>query len=259
MDRVPLYDTDMGEMRVAALMSGSGTNLRRILEHERSTRRCAYRVVVIFTDRKGSAAAAIGADFDLPVICRDIDAFYAARHRSRRDLTIRPEFDEATVRALSPYRVVAAAYAGYMSIVTPVLTDAYLGVNVHPSDLGIESGGKRRFVGDHAVRDAIAAGQKTIAASTHLVENEVDGGRLLLVSRPVKVKLPKGADLTDREVLRRAEEENQERLKREGDWVIFPRTLSLLAEGRFSVGEKGRLYFDGEPIEKGLRMGVDID
>ena len=35
MEKTPLYDPHNGVMRIAGFMSGSGTNLRRILEYER--------------------------------------------------------------------------------------------------------------------------------------------------------------------------------------------------------------------------------
>jgi folate-dependent phosphoribosylglycinamide formyltransferase PurN len=141
-----------------------------------------------------------------------------------------------------------------MSIASPVLTSTYVGVNVHPADLSIEEHGQRKYRGDHAVRDAILAGEKTIAATTHILSDEVDGGRILMISKPVEVRVPPGADLGDRTLLSRVESENQDRLKEKGDWVVFPLTLRYMAEGRFTVGEKGRLFFDGEAIPRGHRL-----
>ena len=69
MEMIRLHDPQEGEMRVAGLMSGSGTNLRRILEFQREMQNeggCPFRVVVIFSDRLDSNATRIGADFDLP-------------------------------------------------------------------------------------------------------------------------------------------------------------------------------------------------
>jgi phosphoribosylglycinamide formyltransferase-1 len=258
MDKTPLHDPDMGEMRVAGFMSGSGTNLRRILEYQahvaKAAGACPYRVVAIFSDSWNSNATRIGAEFDVPVVTRDIDGYYAARGHEKRDLTVRPEFDEQTVRALQPHRISVVAYAGYMSIASPILTSTYVGVNVHPADLSIELHGKRRYTGDHAVRDAILAGEKTIASSTHLVSDQVDGGRILMISRPIEVEVPPGADLGDRATLRKVEADNQERLKVAGDWEIFPLTLRYMAEGRYSLGDKGNLYFDGEPVPDGRRL-----
>ncbi len=46
----------------------------------------------------------------------------------------------------------------------------------------------------------------------------------------------------------------QERLKRSGDWTIFPRTLQYIAEGRYAQDEEGNLFFDGNPIPHGLSL-----
>jgi folate-dependent phosphoribosylglycinamide formyltransferase PurN len=141
-----------------------------------------------------------------------------------------------------------------MSVVTPPVIHAFLGVNVHPADLSIEEGGKRKFTGDHAVRDAIAFGEKTIAASTHLVEEAVDEGPLLMISPLLPVELKEEWNLSDSQDLKEAEDFNQERLKEHGDWIIFPRTIEFLARGRYGRDEAGRIYFDGEPIPKGMRL-----
>lgn len=252
-----LHDPAHGPMRVAALISGSGTNLVKILEHQgalKAARGTApFEVAVIFSDSWKSKAAEIGAQFDLPVVVRDINAFYKARGLPRADLSVRPTFDRQTVAALAPYCAGVAAYAGYMSVASKVLIDAFLGVNVHPADLSIEVGGLRRWVGGHAVRDAILAGERTIASTTHLVEEAVDGGRRLLVSSPVPVEVPEGADLARKEIAREVERHNQARLKELGDWAIFPKTIEYLADGRVAADGAGALHFDGRPIPWGLR------
>jgi folate-dependent phosphoribosylglycinamide formyltransferase PurN len=254
----PLYDPAGGPLRVAGLMSGSGSNLRRILEHRRALAaargRAPFDVVVIFSDAWNSRAAEIGRDYDLPVVVRDIGAFYAARGRPRKDLALRAEFDAGTVEALRPFGARAAAYAGYMSIATRPLIDAFLGVNVHPADLALEVDGRRRFTGDHAVRDAIRAGRPELRSTTHIVEPVVDGGRLLLISPPVPVIVPPGTDLGDRATAKRVAAEHQDRLKEGGDWVVFPRTLEWLADGRIAEGDAGALHLDGEPIPRGWRL-----
>jgi folate-dependent phosphoribosylglycinamide formyltransferase PurN len=254
----PLHDPKSGPLRIVGLMSGSGSNLRRILERQRAAAaergRSPYEVVAIFSDTWNSKATELGRDFDLPVVVRDIAAFYAARGKPRRDLTLRAEFDRGTVAALRPFEARAAAYAGYMSVATAPLLEAFLGVNVHPADLGLEAGGKRRFTGDHAVRDAILAGQPELRSTTHLIEAVVDGGRLLVVSPPVRVAIPADVDRTDPAVAKRLAAEHQERLKQAGDWVVFPRTLEWIADGRMAADETGELHFDGRPIPRGVRM-----
>ena len=157
-----LYDSKNVQMQVAGLMSGSGSNLRTIIGVEKKLElhegKSPYHVAVLFSDRFDSNAAKIGKDYDIPVVIRDIAGFYAVRGKPRRDMEVRAEFDFETVLSLSPYNINVAAYAGYMSIASKILIDAYLGINVHPADLSIMDGDKRKYTGDHAVRDAILSG-----------------------------------------------------------------------------------------------------
>ena len=156
--------------------------------------------------------------------------------------------------ALEPFNIDVAAYAGYMSIATAPLINGFLGVNIHPADLSIMDGNKRKYTGDHAVRDAILAGEKQLRASTHIIEQQVDYGRILMVSQPLAVTLPEDFDANNKDQIDSISDEHQNRLKEVGDWVIFPRTLEYLANGRYSQDEQGLLYFDNEPIPQGLRL-----
>jgi len=139
-----------------------------------------------------------------------------------------------------------------MSLASSVLVNAFLGVNVHPADLRIlDKGGRRRFVGPHAVRDAIMAGEKQLRSSTHLVSEKADQGAILMVSQPVPVKLPKGFDRNDAGQVEAVATKHQEQLKEKGDWVIFAKTLEAIGQKRFAKDGKGRLYFDGKAMPKG--------
>jgi folate-dependent phosphoribosylglycinamide formyltransferase PurN len=255
-----LYNPESGRMRIAGLMSGSGSNLRKIIEHGRAIEkregRSPYQVVVIFSDNPSSNAEKIGSEHGIPVVVRDLSAFYKERGKPRRDLSVRAEFDQETVEALKPFNVDVAAYAGYMSIATEPLIDAFLGVNVHPADLSVMDGNKRKYTGDHAVRDAILAGEKQLRATTHIIEQQVDYGRILMISSPVDVVLPNGFDPSDKDSVNSLSDEHQNRLKESGDWIIFPRTLEYLADGRYAQDDQGKLYFDDKPIPQGIKFGV---
>ena len=253
-----LYHPETGRMRVAGLMSGSGSNLRKIIEHGRAIEsregRAPYQVVVIFSENPESNAGKIGNDYGIPVVVGDLGFFYKERGKSRRDLSVRAEFDERTVEALKPFNVDVAAYAGYMSIATAPLINAFLGINVHPADLSIMSESKRKYTGDHAVRDAIVAGEKQLRASTHIIEPQVDYGRILMISAPLTVNLPEGFNPNNKDQVNAISDQHQNRLKEIGDWVIFPKTLEFLADGRYSQDNQRKLYFDGKEIPQGIRL-----
>lgn len=258
-----LYEPEKGIMRIAGLMSGSGSNLRKIIEHEKTVEsleeKASYKVVVIFSENPSSNATKIADEYGIPLVVRDLNAFYQERGKPRRDLTLRAEFDAETVEILKHFNAAVAAYAGYMSIATPPLINAFLGVNVHPADLTIMNGNKRKYAGSHAVRDAILAGEKQLRATTHIIEQELDSGRVLMVSSPLEVSLGRfnstsPTSLTSKEHAELMVNTHQNRLKEIGDWIIFPKTLEYLAQGRYAQDEQGNLYFDNRFIPNGIRL-----
>ncbi|MDY6861617.1 MAG: formyltransferase family protein, partial [Thermodesulfobacteriota bacterium] len=214
-----------------------------------------FKVVGIFSDSWQSKALEIGRNYDLPVVTRDISSFYRKKGKPKKDLSLRIEFDKRTVELIAPFNAHAAALGGYMSIVTQPLIDAFLGINVHPGDLSItKKNGKRKYVGEFAVKDAILAGEKTISSSTHIIEDKVDEGRLLMISRPVKVEMDPRFNLENRKSVEKISEFYQSRLKEHGDWEVFPKTIEYIARGRFKADKKGMIYFDDKAIPYGIRM-----
>lgn len=253
---LPLIASGTEPVRVIGLMSGSGSNLVRILENQTvKWPDCPYEMVALFTDNPESNAEKIGEKFGVPVIVHDIEKFYG--DKPLRDMEVRQEYDHASVKMMREYAPEVAAFGGYMKVATTPLIDAFLGINVHPADLTVMVetpwGYERKFTGDHAVRDAVLVGEKTIRSSIHLIEPVVDGGRLLMVSDPLNVEYPAGTDMTDIGSIAKCEDFNQERLKEAGDWIVFPKSLEYLAEGRYGMGvSSGIMYFNGDAIPNGI-------
>ncbi len=90
-----------------------------------------------------------------------------------------PEFDRESytrqvVEALERHEIELVAMAGFGTILTQGIHDAYPGrvVNTHPALLPA-------FKGWHAVRDALAAGVPETGCTVHLATLEVDDGPIL--------------------------------------------------------------------------------
>ena len=170
-------------MRVAAFMSGSGTNIRRLLERKEAP----YRIVFIFSDTADDSCRGqdIAREYGLPYIAYDTRRFHQLRGLKRtvqtpEGLAARREYDQVAARLLRAFDIDLIALGGYMSFLT--LSG---GVNVHPADLSlVDEQGRRRFVGDDAVYEAIAAGQTELRSSTLWIDQGVDTGPLLMVSDP---------------------------------------------------------------------------
>ena len=254
-------------MRVACFISGSGTNAKKIIERSQQFG-SSYRVELIFTDvkdetfdreeKKACRALDIAKEYGIAYECVDIMDFYRSHgHASKKDLSLRPDFDKQIVAVIEKHRIDLIALAGYMSITTRPLLDRYDGriINVHPADLTILEDGERKYIGIHTVRDAILSGEREIRATTHVVRERVDNGEILVLSKPVTVILPEGVTFNklreDKKLLKTVVEEHQDRLKREGDWVIYPFTVQMIGEGKFAL-ENGIVYFDSHPIPRGI-------
>ena len=261
----PIFDPQESgrAMRVAAFMSGPGTNVIRLLEREKELENepsgSPFKVIFIFSDRSDgvSAGEKIALDAGIPYFSYDIRKFYSLKGLKRSHLTpegmaARKEFDSVASRLIKAFDIDIIALGGYMSYLTLRRC-----VNVHPGDLSLHTpDGKRKYVGDYAVGDAIANGETSLRASTIRTDAGVDTGPLLMVSSPLKVELPMPLPdlLKDQLAFKKVVDEHQRRLKRIGDWEIFPLTVEMIAQGRFSLDENNNVYADGQPVSRGYRL-----
>jgi len=77
-------ETRRDRIPAAILMSGTGSNARKLLEYARRSE-CAYRVRVIISDNPDSNYRRIAEDLGVPAELNDIYAFFGVpRDRSRR-------------------------------------------------------------------------------------------------------------------------------------------------------------------------------
>jgi folate-dependent phosphoribosylglycinamide formyltransferase PurN len=261
----PIYDPEeKGRiMRVAAFMSGSGTNVIRLLEREIELEGepggSPFRVIFIFSDRSdgGSTGEKIALDRGIPYFSYDIRRFHKLRGLKRTTLTpegikARREFDSVALHLIKAFDIDIIVLAGYMSYTT--LNRC---INVHPGDLSILTpDGKRRYVGDHAVADAIAGGETSLRSSTIWTDAGVDTGPILMVSDPLEVEMPCPLPdlMRDQLAFDKVVDKHQKRLKERGDWRILPLCVEMIARGRFALDKDNNVYVDGRPVPQGYRL-----
>jgi folate-dependent phosphoribosylglycinamide formyltransferase PurN len=264
MEIKPIFDPKRRglPLRAAAFMSGSGTNITKLIQREKELRKetgsSPFHVVFIFSDRSDGKCRGeeIAYENGIPYFSYDIRTFYRLRGLKKsildtQGLSVRKEFDSLAAKLLRAFDIDIIALGGYMSYTT--LEGC---INVHPADLSIRTpDGKRKYVGDHAVLDAIAAGETALRSSTLLTDKGVDTGPLLMVSETLPVQLPEPLEqlLEDRDRLLKVAQEHQERLKEIGDWKIFPSTIEMIARGLFGIDRQNRVYVDGKPVPDGYR------
>ncbi len=260
-----IFDPDAAgrPLRVAGFMSGSGTNLIRLWERQKelagSEGGSPFELAFIFSDRSDGKAQgeAIARNAGIPYFSFDIRRFHEIKGASRSvgtnaGMALRQEYDQVAGKLIQTFGVDLIALGGYMSFIT--LNRC---VNVHPADLTkLDEDGKRRFVGDDAVLDAILAGERELHSSTIWTDQGVDTGPLLMLSPPLKVEPPIPLDILkdDPDLLRKTADEHQERLKEAGDWVVFPATVEAIARGRMALDDTGKVYVDGKSAPEGITL-----
>ena len=176
--------TGFQNLRVAVLCSKRAPGLDELIHHPHLGKLFDI-ACVITTDNVIEGADRIEAA-GVPVLVHPIRSFFASHQASLRHLPMRREYDALTATILKQLGVDTVLLVGYCYVLTDAMLDAFPGriLNVHDSDLTLKNAlGKRRYVGLHSTRDAIASGEPETRSTIHYVTQEVDDGPVLLVSR----------------------------------------------------------------------------
>ncbi|MBR3827147.1 MAG: phosphoribosylglycinamide formyltransferase [Alistipes sp.] len=152
----------MKRAKIAVFASGSGSNYEAIVEACRDGR-IAGDVVLLVCDKPGAKVLERAKRYGTESF-----AF------NPKDYASREAYETVLADMLDERGVEFVCLAGYMRIVGKVLLERYAQriVNIHPSLLP-------SFKGAHAIQDAVEYGVKIFGATTHFVDETLDGGRII--------------------------------------------------------------------------------
>jgi phosphoribosylglycinamide formyltransferase 1 len=191
-------------MRLGVLASGSGSNLKAILDG------CAAgtvpaEVAVVICNVPGAQALQRAEAARVPALLLDHKRFAS-----------RDDYDRALVAELRGHRVDLVCLAGFMRLIGPVLLNEFHNkiLNIHPSLLPA-------FPGMHAVRQALAARVRVSGCTVHIVDQGTDSGPILIQAA---VPLLEGD----------TEETLAARILRQ-EHRCYPRAITLWAQGRVQI------------------------
>ena len=191
---------------IAVLVSGGGTNLQAILDAEARGENPHGKVTLVVASKPGvyalERAAAAGVE---SAVVR------------RRDYADSEAFDAALVRVLQEHSIDVVVLAGFLSVLGPSVIEAYRDriLNVHPSLIPSFCG--PGFYGLRVHEAALARGVKVTGATVHLVNEECDGGPILL---------QKAVDILPGDT----PETLQKRVMVEAEWQLMPKALAMVCE-----------------------------
>ncbi len=144
-------------LRLAVLVSGSGTNLQALLD----TGAPSFEVVVVGADRDGTGGMERAAGRDIPTFVCPVT-----------DYGSRADWDAGLARLLTEHSPDLVVSAGFMKVLGPAVLEAFRVVNTHPALLP-------SFPGAHGVRDALAHGVRVTGCTCHWVDAGVDTGPII--------------------------------------------------------------------------------
>ena len=191
---------------IAVLVSGGGTNLQAILDAEARGENPHGKVTLVVASKPGVYALerAAGAGVESTVV-------------RRKDYADSEAFDAALVRVLQEHNIDVVVLAGFLSVLGPSVIEAYRDriLNVHPSLIPSFCG--PGFYGLRVHEAALARGVKVTGATVHLVNEECDGGPILL---------QKAVDILSGDT----PETLQKRVMVQAEWQLLPKALAMVCE-----------------------------
>lgn len=149
--------------RWAVFVSGTGSNLRALVEREQTDSTWPAEIVAVVSDKPQCSAVAFAQSEGIPVFAENPRTFASVE-----------AFEGQVLSFLRDSQVEYIALAGYMRIVREVLLKAFSNriLNIHPALLP-------SFPGKQAVLDAYTAGVDKTGVTVHLVDEGVDTGPIL--------------------------------------------------------------------------------
>ena len=205
----------MSGKRIAVLVSGGGTNLQALMDAQQRNELGGGTIAAVLSSKPGAYALERAAKAGIP-------SYVVARqdYNSNQAMTV------ALVDKLRELDIDLVVLAGFMHILTGEMVAAYPNaiLNVHPALIPSFCG--KGAYGLHVHEQALSYGVKVTGATVHFVNEEPDGGPIVL-QKAVCVEEGDTPEILQRRVMEQAE------------WIILPRAVALFCEGKLAV--EGRI------------------
>lgn len=197
--------------KIAVLVSGGGTNLQALIDAQ------GRREIV-----NGEISIVISSAPEVYALERAKKAGIPSCVLARKNYPSSQAMTVALVEKLKEHSIDVVVMAGFMTIVTHELFEVYNNavINIHPALIPSFCG--KGAYGLHVHEQALAYGVKVSGATVHFVNEECDGGPIIL-QKAVDV-LPDDTPET-----------LQRRIMEQCEWKLLPQAVSLFCQDRLKV------------------------
>lgn len=198
-------------LKLAVLVSGGGTNLQAIIDAISAGKITNACISVVISNNVNAYALERARAHGIEALCI-----------SPKDFESREAFNQAFLKKLNSYNVDLVVLAGFLVVLPEMMIKEYTNriVNIHPSLIPSFCG--KGFYGLKVHEGVLARGVKVTGATVHFVDEGTDTGPIIL-QKAVEVEQGDTPEVLQRRVMEQAE------------WVILPKAIDLIANGKVSV------------------------
>lgn len=200
-------------MKIAVLVSGSGTNLQAIIDNVQSGGITNVSIELVVSNKPGAYARERARANG---ICESVLV--------PKEYPTREAYGEAMIGCLESYEIELVVLAGFLVILPENFVKHYEGrmINIHPSLIPSHCG--PGYYGLKVHESVLARGNKVTGATVHFVNEIADGGPIIS-QKAVEVR-----DDDTPETL-------QKRVMEQAEWNILPQAIDDIANGRIEIAD----------------------
>ena len=205
-------------LKIAVCVSGGGTNLQAIIDGIENQTITNAEIKVVISNNKNAYALERAKQHGIEAVCI-----------SPKDYESRDAFNEEFLAKLDSYEVDLVVLAGFLVVIPPQMIKEYRNriINIHPSLIPSFCG--TGYYGLKVHEGALARGVKVTGATVHFVDEGTDTGPII-AQKAVEIKQGDTPEVLQRRIMEQAE------------WVIMPKAIDDIANGRIKV-EEGKVIY----------------
>mgnify|MGYP004660420465 CR=1 FL=1 len=200
-------------LKLAVCVSGGGTNLQAIMDAIDNGTITNVRIEVVISNNKNAYALERAKKHGIQSVCI-----------SPKDYESREAFNQDFLARLDSYQVDLVVLAGFLVVIPEAMIKSYRNriINIHPSLIPSFCG--TGYYGLKVHEGVLNRGVKVTGATVHFVDEGTDTGPIIL-QKAVEVKQDDTPEVLQRRVMEQAE------------WIIMPKAIDLIANGRVTVSD----------------------
>ena len=194
------------KIRIAVLVSGNGTNLQALINAQKNKVIKNGKIELVISNNSNAFALKRAEKSKIPF-----------EIISKKECNKIEEFEKKLKEILKSYKIELIVLAGFMSVLSKNFVKDYPKriINIHPSLIPSFCG--KNFYGIKVHEEAIKRGVKITGATTHFVNEIVDGGEIIM-QKAVKV--------LDNDTAKKL----QKRVMESAEWIILPKTVEKVCK-----------------------------